>query len=363
LSLFLIDIGREEPGRDDPVLILGRELERHGLRPVLVRDPGKMPARSEDRAGHLVPFKLSGPSFFATRRLARLMTDRKAALMHVFGTEHAGLAFSAAGRAGVPVRLLSVGSASGFTGLNVPARDVDGVIVPSDKVKSLAVRHGFPESAVFVLPPAMDLPPVLSGKPEGLLRRELSLPADDFVVGVVGHLADVRGHLALLGAAAVIKGRAPKVKLVVLGVGDLRLDEDEAPAVSVPDNVFYYLGFERSFKSCLAGLDLFVMFSHLEGLGPRIIEAMASGVPVVAADIRGLPAVLVDRETGVLVPPRDPQALAEAVSKIFFDRAFASRIARNGREAVEREYSEDARARKLIELYARAAARKGVRLA
>lgn len=362
MSLFLIDIGREEPGRDDPVLILGRELERHGLRPVLVRDPGKMPARSEDRAGHLVPFKLSGPSFFAARRLARLMAVREAALMHVFGTEHAGLAFSAAGRAGVPVRLLSVGSASGFTGLNVPVRDVDGVIVPSDKVKSLAVRHGFPESAVFVLPPAMDLPAVGSGKPEGLLRRELSFSADEFVVGVVGHLADVRGHQALLEAAAVIKDRAPRVKLVVLGVGDLRLDDEESH-VSVPDNVFYYLGFEKSFRSCLAGLDLFVMFSHLEGLGPRIVEAMAAGVPVVAADIRGLPAVLVDRETGVLVPPRDPRALAEAVSKVFFDRAFASRMAAKGREAVEREYSEEARARKLIELYARAAVRKGVRLA
>lgn len=362
MSLFLIDIGREEPGRDDPVLILGRELERHGLRSVLVRDPGKMPARAGDRAGHVVPFRFSGPSFFAVRRLARLMAVRKAALMHVFGTEHAGLAFSAAGRAGVPVRLLSVGSASGFTGLNVSARDVDGVIVPSDGVKSLAVRHGFSETAVFVLPPAMDLPAIGSGKAEGLLRRELSFSADDFVVGVVGHLADIRSHLALLEAAAVIKGRAPKIKLVVLGVGDLRLEDDELPAY-VPDNVFYYLGFERSFRSCLAGLDLFVMFSHLEGLGLRIVEAMASGVPVVAADIRGLPAVLADRETGVLVPPRDPKALAEAVSKMFFDRAFASRIAGNGREAVEREYSEEARARKLIELYARAAVRKGVQLA
>ena len=89
---------------------------------------------------------------------------------------------------------------------------------------------------------------------------------------------------------------------------------------------------------------------------------MASRVPVVAAEVGGVPEVLVHRETGLLAHPRDPRSLAEAVLKLYLDRNLAARLAQKGQEAVRDKYSAEAMARRTIAVYERLARRKGVKL-
>jgi hypothetical protein len=107
-------------------------------------------------------------------------------------------------------------------------------------------------------------------------------------------------------------------------------------------DVVYFLGFREDVPRLLASLDLFVMSSRMEGLGTSIMDAMAARLPVVATMAGGIPEVVIHRETGLLVPPRDPQALAQAILKLSLDRGLAGRLARRGHEVVHEKFSAEA---------------------
>jgi glycosyltransferase involved in cell wall biosynthesis len=101
----------------------------------------------------------------------------------------------------------------------------------------------------------------------------------------------------------------------------------------------------------LAGMDLFVLPSHWEGMPVAILEAMAAGLPVVATAVGGTPEVVEDETTGLLPPPRDPVALAEAISRLLRDPERARRMGEAGRKRVETEFSMDANVRRVEALY------------
>ncbi|MBE3129884.1 MAG: glycosyltransferase family 4 protein, partial [Acidobacteria bacterium] len=102
--------------------------------------------------------------------------------------------------------------------------------------------------------------------------------------------------------------------------------------------------------------------SHLDGLGGFLIEAMASGLPVAAADVGAARDIITHRETGLLVPARNAKALADAILKICVDKVLAGRLAARGRESVLEKYSAEAMARRIIGIYERRAHRKGIKL-
>jgi glycosyltransferase involved in cell wall biosynthesis len=107
---------------------------------------------------------------------------------------------------------------------------------------------------------------------------------------------------------------------------------------------------------------MFAVFSHLDGLGGFLIEAMASGLPVAAADVGAARDIITHRETGLLVPARNAKALADAILKVYMDKVLAVRLAERGREAVLEKYSAEAMARRIIGIYEWRAHRKGIKL-
>ncbi len=129
------------------------------------------------------------------------------------------------------------------------------------------------------------------------------------------------------------------------------------------DSVRYFLGFRKEEPRILASLNMFVVFSHLDGLGGFLIEAMASGLPAAAVDVGMARDLITHRESGLLVPPRNAKALADAILKVHFDRNLAARIAGRGQETVLEKYSAEAMARRIIGVYERRAHRKGIKLA
>jgi glycosyltransferase involved in cell wall biosynthesis len=129
------------------------------------------------------------------------------------------------------------------------------------------------------------------------------------------------------------------------------------------DGVRYYLGFRKDLPRVLSSLNMFVVFSHLDGLGGFLIDAMASGLPVAAADVGSARDLITHRESGLLVPARSARALADAILKVQFDRNLAARLASRGRETVLEKYSAEAMARRIIGVYEYRAHRKGIKLA
>jgi L-malate glycosyltransferase len=178
----------------------------------------------------------------------------------------------------------------------------------------------------------------------------------------VAQLEDHKGHRDLIDAAKILKDHAPKIKIVIVGEGSLRMTLDQQAHELKVDDIVYFLGFREDVPRILASLDLFVLSSRMEGLGSSLMDAMASRLPVVATQAGGIPEVVIHRETGLLVPPRDPLALAQAILKVYLDKALANRLAQRGFEVVHEKFSAEAMARKIILIYERLASQKGVQI-
>jgi glycosyltransferase involved in cell wall biosynthesis len=155
------------------------------------------------------------------------------------------------------------------------------------------------------------------------------------VIGNVARLVEQKNQRALVDAAPAILERFPDARFVVAGDGPLRRTL-EARAAGLP---FDFLGERADVPELLAGFDVFAFPSLFEGLCLAVIEAQAAGVPVVATPVGGIRETVVDGETGLLVPPNDPPALAAAVCRLLEDLALAAKLADAARRRVRERYS------------------------
>jgi glycosyltransferase involved in cell wall biosynthesis len=166
-------------------------------------------------------------------------------------------------------------------------------------------------------------------------RAELARNATAPIVLTIARLDAQKGISHLLDAAAAV----PDVSFAIAGDGpDRAALEAQTAKLGLADRV-RFLGHRRDVPALLAAADLFVLPSLYEGLPLSVLEAMAAGVPVVATAIGGTDEVVRDGETGTLVPPADPLALAAAITRTLADRDQAKRLAAGAREFVAREYS------------------------
>lgn len=364
MSLFHIDAGREWRGGQRQALFLARELRTLGRPSHLVVQPGSpLEEKAAAEGLSVIPLRVRNEADLgASLKLAAAMRRRRCVLAHFHDAHGAAVGSRAARWAKVPLRVVSrrtdfpVRSKAKYT------RGIDAVIAISEGVKSVLVRDGIPEKLVAVVPSGIDFAPFREPADRGFLRREFGFAADDYLVGIVAHLEDHKGHRFLIEAAGLLKDKAPRMKFVIVGEGSLRLDLDRQARDLRVEDIVYFLGFRDDVPRVLGSLDLFVLSSHMEGLGTSLMDAMAARLPVVATTAGGIPEVVMDRETGLLVPPRDPQALSQAILKLYLDKALAARLADKGFEIVHERFSAEAMARRIIAVYERLAAAKGVRL-
>jgi glycosyltransferase involved in cell wall biosynthesis len=364
LSLFLVDAGREWRESQRQVLCLARELRKKGYAAHLVLEPdGALHRKAAAEGLSTLPLRMHGRIKWVARQgLTRAMRAHGCRLAHFHETLGASLGLSAAASAQVPVRILSRPADSSPLEGRLPPSAVDAVIAGSEGVRLILVRGGFAEANVEVVPPGLDFSPFTAHGPDDSVRKELGVGPEDFLAGAVIPLEDERGHRTFLDAAALVGQSAPRVKIVVVGEGSLRLESDDPSAGPSMANVLYFLGRRSEAPRILASLNMFAVFSHLDGLGGFLIEAMASGLPVAAADVGAVRDIVTPRETGLLFPARNAKALADAILKICLDKVLAGRLAARGREAVLEKYSAEAMARRIIGIYEWRAHRKGVKL-
>ena len=154
---------------------------------------------------------------------------------------------------------------------------------------------------------------------------------------VLGVLERRKGHAVLLEAARRLGSTASPVRYVFCGDGSAR-EALTTAAQPLGDRV-RFAGFQRDVAPCLAAADIVALPSLHEGLGVAALEAMAAARPVVASRVGGLAEVVVPRETGLLVPPEDPAALAEALATLIADPATRARLGEAGRARVLAHYS------------------------
>ncbi|HEX2027365.1 MAG TPA: glycosyltransferase family 4 protein [Nitriliruptorales bacterium] len=175
------------------------------------------------------------------------------------------------------------------------------------------------------------------------VRRALGVPGDAFVVGTVGRLVREKGYGELFAAAQDLLHRHPGMHLVVIGPSE----PDQSDGLREADLARWrghpnvrLLGHREDVDRLYAAMDLFVLPSHREGIPRSLMEASASGLPVVASDIRGCREVVIPGVTGTLVPVRDARQLARAIESLARDRHRCSAMGLAGRDRLVAHFDE-----------------------
>ena len=186
------------------------------------------------------------------------------------------------------------------------------------------------------------------------LRRELGLPADALVVGAVGRLVAEKGYRELFAAARAVRQADPRVRFLAVGTPDL----DKADAISEAELAaaagdVLVTGWRDDVRDLLAVMDVFVLASWREGMPRSAIEAAAMGKALVLTDIRGCREVARHDREALLVAPRDPGALATAISRLAADPALRERLAGAARRRALERFSEQDVAERVVAHYRR----------
>ncbi|MBI3948855.1 MAG: glycosyltransferase [Acidobacteria bacterium] len=187
-----------------------------------------------------------------------------------------------------------------------------------------------------------------------VILQELRLPPAPTIIGTVGRLTPQKAHHIFLEAAALVKKSCERIKFIIVGDGELRQElERRAQQLGLNEEVLF-TGYCRDVPRLLSVFDIFVLSSEFEGLPLSILEAMAAGRPIVATRVDGVPEAVVEGETGLLVPPRDPAALATAILKLFQNPPLAQAMGQAGRRRVEAMFAQDRMVAQTEQLYSRA---------
>jgi glycosyltransferase involved in cell wall biosynthesis len=203
-------------------------------------------------------------------------------------------------------------------------RRADAVVAVSGAAaERLAELARIPRQAVRVLPNGIDLA-AFDGCGPGVgaaARRAIGVAPADAVVLVPAVLREGKGHDVLLDAVPALLARVPSARVVVVGGGE-REEELRVRARPLGDAV-RFLGPRPDMRELLAASDVVALPSLAEALPTALMEAAAAGRPVVATRVGGVPEVVAEGRSGILVPPRDPDALAEALAALLADPARA----------------------------------------
>ncbi len=322
----------------------------HGVRPIVIPALGREIAPLRDLS--------------TLWRLWRLMRAYRPHVVHTH-TAKAGFVGRVAARlAGVPV-VVHTFHGHVFHGYFGPvktrlfiflerfcARLSDRVLTVSDRLKEELTGYGIaPADRITVIPLGLDLAPfATTPRRAGALRRELGLSDATPLVGIVGRLVPIKNHRLFLEAATQVNAAA---HFVIVGDGECRADlEARAQALGLAERV-HFLGWRDADRlpAIYSDLDTLVISSDNEGTPVSIIEAMAAGAPVVSTAVGGVSDLIDDGRTGVLVPPGDAPALADAMNRLLHEPARAQALAETARPPALARFGIDRLAEDLAGLY------------
>jgi len=282
---------------------------------------------------------------FSLRRLIRtesydivhFHTKRAHALSLWLGRVHPGVKYVVTRRMDYPVR-------RSWYNHYLYNRQVDGVVAISEKIGGLLAEGGVRREKIRVIHSGIDAAPFEKARRVG---RNSGPPA----VGTVAVLEERKGHRFLLEAAALLKQQGHRLTYRFAGAGSERKGlEKIAMELGLQEDVVF-AGFVSDIPSFLATIDLFVLPSLYEGLGVAVLEAMAAGKPVVATRVGGVPELVEDRVTGLLVPPKNPSALASSISQFISQSGLTQEMGTNAWKRVQRDFTAERMAKKNEEFY------------
>jgi glycosyltransferase involved in cell wall biosynthesis len=236
---------------------------------------------------------------------------------------------------------------------------VDRFICASNAIRAMVIADGIPADRVVTVHEGIDLGHVAAAPPADL-HADLWLPHQAPIVGNVAALVPHKGQRHLIEAAALVVKEVPDARFVIAGEGELRAALERQIKERRLEKHVFLAGFRPDILSVHKAFDIFVMSSVTEGLGTSLLDAMACGKPVVATTAGGMPEVVADGETGLLVPPRDDAAMAAAVVRLLRDQRLRTAMGAAGERRVREMFSAERMVQDTLAVYRRVCTRAHV---
>jgi glycosyltransferase involved in cell wall biosynthesis len=232
------------------------------------------------------------------------------------------------------------------------ASRVDGFIAVSEEVRESIIRQIGPiQDKIFTICNAVNLEPFERPGDKAALCNQLGLETHSHLVATVGRLTEQKGHCYLIDAATTVVSAYPDTHFLFIGDGELRDElQQQIQQAGLAANI-HSLGIRDDVPHLLAAVDLFVLPSLWEGLSVALLEAMAAGKPIVATAVSGTTQAMTHGQTGLVVPPRDSQALAEAIVQLLSNPAQAQAMGWAAKQHVTMNYSAQKQATEHLALY------------
>jgi glycosyltransferase involved in cell wall biosynthesis len=228
---------------------------------------------------------------------------------------------------------------------------MDQLIAVSHAMERKIVEEGRATAPVRLIYNGVDLDRYGHQEPCCTLRDEYGMEPGSQIVGVVARLEPEKGHPTLLEAWPRVLQQVPDAYLLIVGEGSRRAElEGLARGLRIAHRVVF-TGQREDVPAVTAALDVAVLPSYREAQGRAILEAMALSRPVVASNVGGIPEVIEDGVTGLLVPPHDTAALAAAITRLLTDHAYADTIARAGHDLVHDRFCIELMVREIEAIY------------
>jgi glycosyltransferase involved in cell wall biosynthesis len=352
-----IDTARTWRGGQNQVLVTVMGLRALGHRTLLVAHPnGELRQRAREGLDLFAIAARTEMDLAAAWRLSRLINEVTPDVVHAHDSHAVAMAALALSMSTRPTKPPLIAARRVDFHLRGSAlsrwkyRQVDCFICVSEAIRRMLIADGVSEDRLVTVNEGIDLERVAAAPPANL-HEELWLPHHAPLVGNAAALVPHKGQRHLVEAARLVGRTVPDARFVIAGEGELRSALERQIKEHRLEKHVLLLGFRPDVLSLHKAFDIFVMSSVTEGLGTSLLDAMACGKPVVATTAGGIPEVVRHHETGFLVPPRDPAAMARAIVMLLRDAALRLRMGEAGRTFVCERFSAERMVRDTLRVY------------
>jgi len=216
----------------------------------------------------------------------------------------------------------------------------DRVMAVSEDIKTYLVKHGVNRSRISMIQNAVEScytdESAIENRAEK--RRLLNIKENEMLLGFTGRLSKEKGLRYLIEACFLLNQVGLPTKVLIIGEGPQRKELVALADSKDLGHKVLFVGFQKDVHNWLPAVDAFILPSITEGTPMSLLEAMSWGLPIVASDVGGIPQIIDSEKNGVLVPPRQPDRIKEAVYRLYTNGDFRKNIGFEARKTVETKY-------------------------
>jgi glycosyltransferase involved in cell wall biosynthesis len=330
-------------------LVQGLDTSRFGVEVACLRRFGALLPEMEATGVPITEYKTTSlynhVAVWNQMRFVHHLRKRKVGIVHAYGFHSNVFAIPPARLAGAAAVLASIRD----TGEHLTpmqrrveklfCRIADCVVTNAEAVRNRLTREGYNAEKIVVIHNGIELTRYARKPAELGLHRELGVPSNTPLVAVFARLNELKGIEYFLQAVAGLIGRFNTVRFLIVGDGASRVELERYAAHLGLQQHVVFLGFRLDVPTLLSEISVSVLPTLSEGLSNSLLEAMAASVPVVATKVGGNSEVVQGGVTGILVPPRDADALARAIGQFLEQPSLAAKFGLAGRERVRKQFA------------------------